>query len=99
MGVSTQTTPLIPPRSSTVAIKGTKQEYDTCDESPLPVMDVELASEDEYSIKSNDAEKDSISKQILNLAVPALISLAIGKSAFVLFYLVNACVQYKVSAS
>ena len=87
MGVSTQTTPLLPPRSSTVAIKGTKQEYDACDESPLTVMDVEVASEDEYSInKSNNVEKDSISKQILNLAVPALISLAIGKSALVLFY-------------
>ena len=79
MGVSTQTTPLLPHRSSNVAIKGTKQEYDACDESPpLTIMDVELASEDEYSTKSiNDVEKDSTSKQILNLAIPSLISLAI----------------------
>jgi len=78
MGVSTQTTPLLPPRSTVTAIKGTKKEYDACDESPLTIMDVELASEDEYSIQStNNVEKDSTSKQILNLAVPALISLAI----------------------
>ena len=75
----TVTTPLL--HNTAVKATNKKEDYDAC-ESPHTVLDIENAStsstddkdkEDDDSTSSNN----NISQQILNLSVPALISLAI----------------------
>ena len=74
----TVTTPLL--HNTAVKATNKKEDYDAC-ESPHTVLDIENASTSSTDDKDKDDDSTSsnnnISQQILNLAVPALISLAI----------------------
>lgn len=77
----TATTRLIASPSRSIAIAASKKGYDACDEPSSAIMDIENdISDDESSTPitpSDNGTTMTTSQQILNLAVPALISLAI----------------------
>lgn len=84
------TTPLLPLsahhyRGRVMPTKAYKEEYDACGESSSPTFEVEdndsaldcSSSSSSVVSRSSSNSNNKISEQILNLAVPALISLAI----------------------
>ncbi|KAL9186592.1 hypothetical protein ACHAXT_005830 [Thalassiosira profunda] len=76
------TTPLLAPRTRGSALAASKEGYEACDAKGGPAMDIEDGSassstDDNSAISVGEGGAPSTSRQILDLAVPALISLAI----------------------
>ena len=72
------TTPLITPtRRSGIMVSNSKDGYDSCD-LELAELEIDVNDDDDSSTELQSATMDKgINQQILNLAIPALISLAI----------------------